>query len=191
MRDKLTDDRKGIAKNLNSPKLWWVVRISAIAGLAGLLVFFFTVIPGGQMHPAQARASYDETAYPPPDTPPSSSYPGPATETSQAPAGSSTPTLRTSTEPAKSLTPTVETTEALQPVTDTPVPSASATAFVTPTETMTPLPTKATQAVTQKKDGLKIDWGLFWIGFSLPILGGCGIVLYLLDRRPDIFKRLH
>ncbi len=216
--------RKGIAKDLISPKLWLVARISAVAGLAGLLVFFFVVVPGGPTRPALANAP-DYQGYPagtvtvPPTEP---GYPAGSTATSPAPAGSATPTPApsstqpsgpqpSSTEPAESLTPTVELTETLTPtmppdvfrtedsemnsakttplVTETPGPMV--TAYVTPTETMTPLPTSTTQAVIQKKDSFAIDWGLFWIGFSLPVLGGCGVVLYLLDRRPDIFKHKH
>ncbi len=200
---------------MNAPKLWLVVRISALAGLAGLLVFVFSVVPGGQMHPALANAPDYQDGYPV-DTPtlPDSGYPAGATGTSPATAGNSTPTSSSGTrpagtEPAESLTPSIEPTETitstLKPdvfrtedseigsskttplVTETPGPTA--TAFGAPTETITPLPTRATQAAVQKKDGVKIDWGLFWIGFSLPVLGGCGVVLYLLDRRPDIFKR--
>ncbi len=74
-------------------------------------------------------------------------------------------------------------------VTETPGPSA--TVYDTPTLTETSTPPEATQVVIPKKGEPNVDWGLFWIGFSLPVLGGCGVVLYLLDRRPDIFKRLH
>lgn len=67
---------------------------------------------------------------------------------------------------------------------------------LTPSETPTVTPTRGAdtpQPTPFMLDGGSggsggLNWGLFWMGFSLPLLGACGWVLYMLDRRPDLFR---
>lgn len=68
-------------------------------------------------------------------------------------------------------------------LTDTPGPSI--TPYISPTATQT---ISASDA-QGKKSGLAMDWGLFWVGFSVPVLAGCGMVLYLLDHSPELFRK--
>ncbi len=71
--------------------------------------------------------------------------------------------------------------------TDTPGPTI--TPYVTATAVKTRVRPTPTPVPIKEKSGFSIDWGMFLFGFSLPILAACGYVLYLLDRRPDLFKR--
>jgi hypothetical protein len=72
-----------------------------------------------------------------------------------------------------------------------PVASASPWPSITPVNTLTAevqlSPTVPVEI--DKKAGFYLDWGFFWVGFAIPVLAGCGAVLYLLDRRPDLFRR--
>lgn len=61
--------------------------------------------------------------------------------------------------------------------TGTPQPERTRTRYV-----FTPDPTPV-------KGGFQVDWGVFWVGFSIPVLVTCGVVLYLLDRQPGFFSR--
>jgi hypothetical protein len=73
----------------------------------------------------------------------------------------------------------------------TPASSATPAPSITPVNTQTAPVTSTAQepgAGTGKENArLQIDWGFFWIGFAVPLLVACGAVLYLLDRRPDLF----
>jgi hypothetical protein len=73
----------------------------------------------------------------------------------------------------------------------TQLPSATAGPSITPINTQTVQSTTTgtvIPAVMQnKKNGFKVDWGYFFVGFAVPVLAACGVVLYLLDRRPDLF----
>lgn len=73
----------------------------------------------------------------------------------------------------------------------TPASSATSGPSITPVNTQTaPVNSTAQDAgagTAKEKTGLQIDWGFFWIGFAVPLLAACGAVLYLLDRRPDLF----
>jgi hypothetical protein len=69
-------------------------------------------------------------------------------------------------------------------VTQTPAPTI--TPYLSPTPWLrTPSPAPE-PGPTGTSGGM--DWGMFWIGFSLPVLAGSGLVLYLLDRRPELFR---
>jgi hypothetical protein len=74
----------------------------------------------------------------------------------------------------------------------TQLPSATAAPSITPANTQTIQVTiTATSSTAAEEDGpppFQIDWGFFWAGFAVPVLGACGVVLYLLDRRPDLFR---
>lgn len=60
---------------------------------------------------------------------------------------------------------------------------------ITAYSTLTPSQTPAAAVTNPKKNSAPwMDWGLFWIGFAIPVLAGCGGVLYLLDRRSDLFR---
>jgi hypothetical protein len=74
----------------------------------------------------------------------------------------------------------------------TPPPSATPgptiTVYISPTApTRTPRPT-GIPAGGAGGDG-PVDWGYFSLGFAVPVVAACGFVLYLLDRRPDLFRR--
>lgn len=69
----------------------------------------------------------------------------------------------------------------------------------TPGETITPAHTPTISATSTdtalaageksaEKQGFQMDWGFFVIGFIIPVLVGCGYVLYLLDRQPGFFS---
>ena len=72
------------------------------------------------------------------------------------------------------------------PGSETPAPSMTPYQAITGTQTVLP---SAESTVTAKDGGLAVDWGLFWIGFSIPVFAACAGILYLLDRRPDLFRR--
>ena len=66
----------------------------------------------------------------------------------------------------------------------TPTPAPSATASPTQGEVYR----AAGANPNDGAGGFEMNWGLFWIGFSIPVVGACGVVLYLLDRRPELFR---
>jgi hypothetical protein len=72
-------------------------------------------------------------------------------------------------------------------VTETPGPTM--TLVATPTIMKTQRQPTPTLAISKEKDTFHLDWGMFLAGFSLPVLGACGYILYLLDRRPELFRR--
>lgn len=73
------------------------------------------------------------------------------------------------------------------PPTPEGTPTATLTITASPTEGEV---YRAAEANPKDGDGsgFEMNWGLFWIGFSIPVLGACGVVLYLLDRRPEFFR---
>jgi hypothetical protein len=78
--------------------------------------------------------------------------------------------------------------QATPALTETPGPTI--TNYVTGSVTATQL--TPTRAVLKKSGpGFQIDWGMFWIGFSVPVLFASGVVLYFIDRRPDLFAQKH
>jgi hypothetical protein len=193
---------------LISPRLWIILRFCAAALLVSLLAFTLRFSThGGSVLAApgfQSTQPYD--APPTQDQPdPGSGYDPPAT--SAPPANQPTSAATTGATSAPEASPTAEGTVTLTPtippdtfrtedsemnnslttpaVTETPGPS------ITPVTTQTALKTQShatSVAAARKKSGFAFDWGLFWMGFSLPVLAACGMVLYLLDRRPDIFR---
>lgn len=73
-----------------------------------------------------------------------------------------------------------------------PTPGSSITPVNTPTMMFTPTGTVVAMLENRsRKEGFQVDWGFFMIGFVIPVLVGCGLVLYLLDRRPDLFSQRH
>jgi hypothetical protein len=160
-----------------------------LAGLVGLLIFVFGFPVRGYVRAAPAFQDTPGYDVPTEDTP-DLGYDVPATET---PFGEGSPTAERTMTETSTLPPDVFRTEDSEMnnaqttplVTETPGPSI--TPYYTPTGMKTPSRSTSTPAV-KKKGGFTPDWGMFWIGFSLPVLGACGVVLYLLDRRPDLFK---
>lgn len=180
----------------NRRAVYWVI----FTALAVLFIVFLISTPvnaGNQPRPVfQGTPGYEP---PPTDIGVNAGYPAPeATLPGYVPLQAS-PTLSGSPIPTAIPTSTLtlapnlfqtenaemggaQTTPAL---TDTPAPSL--TPYLSPT---------ATQAVTASAmpaekpggGGFQMNWGMFWIGFSVPILAGCGLVLYLLDHRPDLFR---
>lgn len=71
------------------------------------------------------------------------------------------------------------------PPSETPGPTITAYRSATP-KTATARPART--AIARRANDDKVNWGLFWIGFSIPVLSACGVVLYLLDQRPDLFR---
>jgi hypothetical protein len=73
-----------------------------------------------------------------------------------------------------------------------PAPSATPGPSITPAFTQTG-PAQATgtppPAAAGSGERFRVDWGYFWIGFAIPVLAACGAVLYLLDRRPELFSQ--
>lgn len=202
--------QEGIRANLLSAKVGLYLRLCALVGLAILLVSLFGFIGGGQptvvlAYHNQGIPGYDSPTDPPPagttpgydspetDTPPTGAT---ATEASATAAVSSTPTIELTATETATMGPNVfgtedaEINEALTTPQFTEAAAPSITPYFTPTitATKTPLPAR-TPAAAKKNNGFTPDWGMFWIGFSLPVLGACGVVLYLLDRRPDLFRR--
>lgn len=188
-----------------SPRLLSIVRFSAAVSLAGLLIFLLCVSTGGGQ--VQAAPLFQGTPdYPGPEQPTyTNGYDAPATS---APPGAEvtpqasptfgvplTPTTAGTATMPPTLPPDVFRTEDSEmnnslttpPVTETPGPSN--TPYVTLTAQKTQLHGTAAAAAARKKPPFVFDWGLFWVGFSLPVLASCGVVLYLLDRRPDLFKK--
>jgi hypothetical protein len=73
------------------------------------------------------------------------------------------------------------------PAGETPSP----TAVMTATQSLTPITSLTRNAPVnsaEKQNGFQVNWGMFWMGFALPVVAACGVVLYLLDRRPDLFR---
>jgi hypothetical protein len=71
-------------------------------------------------------------------------------------------------------------------VTETPGPTATkVVTTIIKTPQSSPTPTLA----AVKGSAFTLDWGMFLTGLALPILAACGYILYLLDRKPELFKR--
>jgi len=68
----------------------------------------------------------------------------------------------------------------------TPAPSLTLANTATPLITTTITPESGLND-DSGSGGFRVNWGFFMAGFVVPVLVGCGVVLYFLDRRPDIF----
>jgi hypothetical protein len=143
----------------------------------------------------------DDASYPPPGDVPGDV----ATPTSPAPFPTNTQGafFPTSTLPQQQFTPFPQQTQTSQPNTfltenaemgeGQVTPPANETPSPVVTPTITPTPPEPTAQPTPISFGGqggsgRMNWGLFWLGFSLPVLAACGWVLYLLDRRPELFR---
>lgn len=181
-----------------SPKSGQAIISILIAGLAALVVVALLTLPVTRVSAEGDRQPLlqDTPGYEPPptDSAAGTAYPAPTTgnpaQATATVAGSPVPTATQTLTPT--LAPDVFKTENAEmggarttpALTETPAPSI--TPYISPTVTLTatvlaPAPLQA--------GGPAMNWGLFWMGFSLPVLAGCGLVLYLLDHRPDLFRR--
>jgi hypothetical protein len=192
---------------LTSPKLWIILRICTVTVLVGLLFLLFILVSGVPVlaEPAGAPFFEDTPGYPPTDEFPTDEFPtddpyGYFTEETATqdlgtlpanitPSIVGTSTLTTTPEPNIFLTEDSEINKARTTLSVTETPAPTITVFSSPTRIKTVQQPTQMLAASKKKGGFRMDWGLFWIGFSLPVLGACGGVLYLLDRRPDLFRR--
>lgn len=164
-----------------------------LAGLAVLLVFWLAWL--WQAGSAAGPDLFQD--YPPP---PTAAYPYPVLTSSATITTTSFPTNISPTAPlaftdtpssTPTLAPDLRLTEDAQildsrgtpAASATPAPSITPVGTYTATPTITPLPT-----ATASTDGW-MDWGFFALGFSIPLLAGCGFVLYWIDHRPDLFAR--
>lgn len=182
-------------------------RFIAQAGLLFLATALFALMLGaafsGGAHTARAEAGRPAqalTGYPVEgETPGINETLISEQETVTALVGQPTPTpaslLETSTA---TITPTAEPTKpnlfgtenaemgagkVTPPPSETPAPTMTAYRSPTPTQgTASPV----SDSGAGQKPGL--NWPLFWLGFSFPVLAGCGYVLYLLDHRPELFR---
>lgn len=174
-------------------------RFGLAFGLASLALFSFMLFaqPGIREIHAEALLWQDDGYPPPEDTslpPPDEEYPPPE-ETTEPPGGEYPPPEGEATQ-EPSLTPALSPTSALidqtqPPGAETITPSPMATGQTTAAVTATPAASAQVSAEAEpvnEPKGFQVDWGFFWIGFAVPILAGSGVVLYLLDRRPDLFR---
>lgn len=207
---------KDTTRALASSRFYLIVRIILLTGLVGLVGWFLVVAPG-QFARAEALAApaFQGTEYPfgtgdnpypgITDTPVSNSA-ATATKTKTFLPGTlaAQQTQTTTSQPVLSVTVTLTATlppnvfrtedseingaQATPALTETPGPTI--TNYVTGSVTATQL--TPTRAVLKKSGpGFQIDWGMFWIGFSVPVLFASGVVLYFIDRRPDLFAQKH
>lgn len=190
-------------QNANLPPRHRMVKQASIVALAVmLLVLFFGALGNGAAPAYAERPLQVDTAYPDQGTepPPGDSYPvetlpaggeggqatfAPTTGTTLLP--TVTPTTTATLPPNLIQTENAEMGEGnvTPPPSETPGPTI--TTYVSATPTLgTAQPTRT--PIARNKSESKVNWGLFWIGFSLPVLSACGLVLYLLDQRPDFFR---
>jgi hypothetical protein len=76
-------------------------------------------------------------------------------------------------------------------VTPPPSETLAPTAVLTAAKGHTPVASmnhSARGVSAEKQNGFRVNWGMFWMGFALPVIAACGVVLYFLDRRPDLFR---
>ncbi len=195
---------------MSTLKLWRVlIRLGLLIGLVGLSVI--ALQPDHHVRAEEAARPPVQDDYPVvTEPPPFEGYP--PGEVTEDPGPYPVVTDETSPDETATLTPTA-TEQTITPPTpqDTPTPDLSRTAEMgdartgtpgtpgTPTLTGTPSPT-VQQTITPTEialtgtpesggaGGFEMNWGLFWIGFSIPLVGASGVVLYLLDRRPELFR---
>lgn len=171
------------------PRLRKISRAGLAFGLLCLVLLGLFLVP---QPAAQAgvgeRPLWQDDGYPPPPEevtqPPDEGYPPPEGEATQSP--TLTPPQPPTEAPVDQTSiPGTETAAPTPTVLSPTVPSPTAPA--TTTSTVVP---QASPEVEQEDEPerFQLDWGLFWIGFAVPILAGSGVVLYLLDRRPDLFR---
>ena len=169
-----------------------MIRAGLAFGLIGLVLlgFYLAPQPGVQAGLVDPPLWQDDDYPPPQDTfiPTDAGYPPPE-ETTVPPDGEYPPPEGEATQ-EPTLTPSLPPTQA--PADETPIfelGTATPSPTVSPTATSTVVPQVSPEAAQEDEpERFQVDWGFFWIGFAIPILAGSGVVLYLLDRRPDLFR---
>lgn len=182
-----------------SPNNRRVKHVVFLAGLLALLVVFLILVPA-------MRASADLHAQPvlqttpgyePPATqaPGGTAYPAPQNPTptgavtlSGSPMPTATLTLTPTLAPNIFKTENSEMNGALVTPALTETQSPSLTPYLSPTLTLTQTTQPTSIPGKTGGSGFPMDWGMFWMGFSFPVIAGCGLVLYFLDHRPDFFR---
>lgn len=190
-----------------------VVSLAAVVVLAALLLFGIGALSSRVQAAEGSRQVSLFQDYPPNDDPPTSDpgypvdptepppdepYPGSPTDTAPVPV-EDTPTQPAEDTPIPANTPLPTediTAPQTQPAAASPTASAASTQQALPTGTQTPdgrptelLTRPAVTLTPPPEQSGGIDWGLFWIGFSIPVLTASGVVLYLLDRQPTLLQR--
>jgi hypothetical protein len=170
--------------------------LSAVLALLMTILFLFGAglvaqassgsAPRGKLEQGATDYPYPEDFY---DYPVDTAEPLLPTEVDLTPGGSPTPLFSPTPPESKFATENAE----MQDTIGTQYPSATTGPSITPADTQTAqgtLTTTVVAAAAQDSEnfGLKIDWGFFWAGFAVPFLAACGVVLYLLDRRPELFR---
>jgi len=189
---------------LNTPRN--VLRAGIVAIVAVMLILLLSASFGGTLPARAAPAAQDGTDYPIDDETLTldgfdDDYPNETDipfedetpfdfETFEAIETPGVPTITLT--PTGTLAPNTFLTESAEmsggqitpPPSETPGPTI--TAFQTPTAaTATP---RSTRAPASSDSGGIVDWGFFSLGFAVPVMAACGLVLYLLDRRPELFR---
>lgn len=209
VKSKMKPSLKEHTKKLFSARFVFIIRACALASLVGLLIFVFGLPDGGNVRaapvfqddpPGYGTPGYEGSIDTEAPTPTDVGYDGPVDAT---PVPDGSPFVNpTDIEPTIEQTPTETSTlpadvfrtedAEMRNALTTPQVTETGGPTITPYQTLTvtkrPPRSTLTSTAAKKKNGFTPDWGLFWIGFSIPVLGACGVVLYLLDRRPDLFK---
>jgi hypothetical protein len=192
---------KELKQALTAPRFWRIGRLILVMGLVILgLLNAAAGVRAVQVSGEAAAPRVQDPGYPTPESvEPTEGYPQPENE--ETPVGYPTAGEEIATPiitPTQTLTPTLAPdifrTEDAEIGESQVTPSGSETPGFTPTPVNTVTPTTTMTATPEpiiaaaEDEGFNIDWGLFSIGFAIPVLIGCGIVLYFLDRRPDLFS---
>jgi hypothetical protein len=173
------------------PRLFRPIFINAlVVGFSALILF-----NSWQVSPANAGAGnygilQQATSYPEDIYSTESGYPG-EFETPFPATQESLPPMET-TEPTPAVNTFATEDAQMRDTLGTEIPSATPAPSLTPANTATALLTAtptgiAATASNAQKNRFRIDWSYFWIGFAVPLLVCCGVILYLLDRHPDFF----
>lgn len=146
-------------------------------------------LPDGKEASASAILLQQATDYPYPYDLLSteSGYPG-GFETAETPASDMFSTE--TPEPTSAVNIFATENAQMQDSLSTQAPSATPEPTITPANTATAVLTPTLTVVVEASTGqnrFKIEWSYFWVGFAIPLLICCGVVLYLLDRYPNIF----
>lgn len=190
-------------------KSWIIIRL----GLLISLIALFAPVSGTvvraraapEVNPAYQATSYPVSTNPPPPAGGSGAYPvvtiapptqqPTATRTPQAGQPVQTETAAPSATADRSPSPDAFQTENAEmggALVTPPTPEPTAAVTETPpalTETPPAEEQQPTPAAAAPDRGrFQLDWGMFWVGFAIPFLAACGLVLYLLDRKPDFFR---
>jgi len=185
---------------------WRIVRFSTAAVLVILPAFVFIFAGDGDVRVAQGHGmllqgtpGYDAPTEDSSGTDPGNGYNAPATDTpgaiptqifsSPSPEITATETVTATIPPDVFRTEDSEINQSMTTPVVTETPEPTITKYVTPTVIKTQRQGTPTPPAAREKAGFSLDWGMFLAGFVLPVLAACGYILYLMDHRPELFKR--